>query len=77
MNYRVRTINNRHTLIINDNKKLSNHVVFYNYNLQNYYVYVNVDDLGVIDYLVSNNVGTISEMFGDWKIITLNALILL
>jgi len=80
MNYRVRTINNRHTLIINDNENLSSHIVFYNYNLQNYYVYVKSNEPEIIKYLETNNIGTISDinaMTSGWKIITLNAHILL
>jgi hypothetical protein len=53
-------------------------MVFYNYNLQNYYVYVKSNEPEIIKYLETNNIGTVSGPIGDnWKIITLDEHILL
>jgi hypothetical protein len=83
MNHKIQKYNNGllgNLLIIDDNKNSSSHIVFYNYNLQNYYIYVKSNKPEIIKYLETNNVGTISSsnaMTGGWKIITLNKHILL
>jgi hypothetical protein len=73
-------------VIILDNEEIlytqtifrSSHIVFYNYNLQNYYIYVKSNKPEIIKYLEINNIGTVSGPIGDnWKIITLDEHILL
>jgi hypothetical protein len=83
MNHKIHksnsTSNNRYTLIliINDNDKLFSHIIFYNYNLQNYYIYVKSNRLEIIKYLETNNICTVSDAIIDWKILTLNTHIIL
>jgi hypothetical protein len=81
MNHKIHksnsTSNNRYTLIINDDDKLFSHIIFYNYNLQNYYVYVKSNRLKIINYLETNNICTVSDAIIDWKILTLNTHIIL
>jgi hypothetical protein len=52
-------------------------MVFYNYNLQNYYIYVKSNEPEIIKYLETNNIGTVSGSIDNWKIITLDEHILL
>ena len=66
--------NPTHTLIVYNNKNsYFTYIVFPNYIDQCYLVHVNVNDPGVIDYLVSNNIGTIiSEITDYWRVLKLN-----
>jgi len=79
MNHEFRKIinanrtNPTHTLIVYNNGTSFEYLVFANHIDQDHFVHVTVDDPGVIDYLVSNNIGTIiSEITDYWRVFKFN-----
>jgi hypothetical protein len=68
---KIKLNNSTYRLIVYNNKNSFKYLVFPNYI--DYLVHINVNDPGVIDYLVSNNIGTIiNELTDDWKVLKLS-----